>query len=413
MFTKHAPHRLIFRAIKYGLPALVLSFVLAGCAGGSGAPTATARAGDTPQPTLAPPPFSEPKEPITPANAPRLAYLGRLDNPFSAPSTVFAHAFSPDGTRLVGLNNDLVLMWNLVTGRVAFSMQRRDEVQVFFSPFKDEFYTLSSGGFINVHNVADGAMLNGMSAGVAFSGAHAYDSERGILVLGGDNGNVQAWNLEARTSLATFRAHETDIAALTLSADGTRLATASESGEVRVWDVSDWLTRTLVNTLSVTSAGVTALAFSPDNAQLTVGTLAFVETFSVAEARTLYALAVGVGGTSDLMRYSPDGKSLMTGGGEADLTILSAQTGAIVAQLNGVQGERISAAFNASGELMVTTAYEKSITLWNLSQATETTLPAAPLRLGTTRITSVDWTADGFLIAFFDANGSVYLWGIP
>jgi WD40 repeat protein len=326
---------------------------------------------------------------------------------------VFAHAFSPDGTRLVGLNNDLVLMWNLVTGRVAFSMQRSSEVRVFFSPFKGEFYTLSQSGFINVHSVDDGAMLNGMSAGLVFNGAYAYDSERGILVLGGEAGSVQAWDLEARTSLATFKAHEADVAALTLSADGTRLATASESGEVRVWDVSDWRGRASLNTFNVTSAGVTALAFSPSKAQLTVGTLAFVETFNLAEARTLYALAVGVGGTRDLMRYSPDGKYLMAGGGEADLTIMDALTGAIVVQLNGVQGERVGAAFNASGELMVTTAYEKSVTLWNLSQATETTLPAAPLRLGTTRITSVDWTSDGFLIAFFDANGSVYLWGVP
>ena len=56
-------------------------------------------------PTVAPPEYVEAAQPVSHENAARLSYLGRLDQPGRA-STIFAHTFSPDGTRLAALNNE-------------------------------------------------------------------------------------------------------------------------------------------------------------------------------------------------------------------------------------------------------------------------------------------------------------------
>ncbi len=389
---------------------LLLSVFLASCGGGEANPTATPRPQDTPQPTLAPPAYGEPSAPITAQNAPQLAYLGRLDNTASSASSVFAHAFSLDGTRLVGLNNDLIIMWNLVTGNTVFTAGRRFDVRVFFSPNKDEFYTVTSDGFIAIYDTERGSTLNTLTLAVTLDNAMAHDDENGWLAVGGTGGDVQVWDVSERLSKATFKAHETTVTAIAFNADGTQLATAGGDGFVRVWD---WQTRAQLNEFNLNEAGVIALAFSPDGTQITAGTSAYVETYTLTENRALYALAVGVGGTRDIMRYSPNGEYLLSGGGEADLTVMNAQTGVVVAQIVEVKGERIGATFGTDGNLMITSAFDVGVSLWDISQATESTIPSAKLAIGTNRITGVAWTRDGFLMAFFDANGSVYLWGIP
>ncbi|MFQ3674796.1 MAG: WD40 repeat domain-containing protein, partial [Aggregatilineales bacterium] len=70
------------------------------------------------------------------------------------------------------------------------------------------------------------------------------------------------------------------------------------------------------------------------------------------------------------------------------------------------------ARFSADGALLATTVLDGPVTLWNIAEATEDTIPSARLLVGSTRITGLEWSDDGFTLAFFDANGLVYLWGI-
>jgi len=76
-------------------------------------------------PTVPAPDFTEPSMPISAENINAIQYLGRLDAP-GQPSTVFRYDISPDGTRLAGLNNDLLVGWDLLTGNVIFSTSRAD-----------------------------------------------------------------------------------------------------------------------------------------------------------------------------------------------------------------------------------------------------------------------------------------------
>src|SRR4051812_48711478 len=114
-------HTLLFSAF-----ILVL---LAACTPSTVSPTATVPPAGTfvPQqrdlPTLPPPAWVPVAQEIKLANVTNIAYLGRLDAK-STPSTVFAYAFSPDGSRLVGLNNEQLIGWDLVTGKLLFNTAR-------------------------------------------------------------------------------------------------------------------------------------------------------------------------------------------------------------------------------------------------------------------------------------------------
>ncbi|MCS6835939.1 MAG: WD40 repeat domain-containing protein [Anaerolineae bacterium] len=375
-------------------------------------PTATARAvidSRTPQPTLPPPPYREPSGPIDASNAQGLAYLGRLDAT-GAPSSIFSYAFALDGSRLAALNNNSLLVWSLVDGRLSLNVPRNQAVRVYYASDLEEVYTVTERGEVVIRDPDTGREVNRFFSDIQYNNVAAYDAERDLLALAGRSGLVQVWDAAERTARARLEAHRGPINALAFSNDGARLASAGVDGIVRIWD---WSARQQMAQFDLKDGGVGALAFSPDGQQVVVGTSQYIAVWNVADSSLRYSLAVGFGGSADVLRYSPDGRSIITGGYEADMLLVSADDGQVIAQLPDVRGERVSATFSLDGSLLATSTLDGQARLWNLSSLTAETIASAPLDVAAQRLTDVTISPDGFLLAFFDANGSVLLWGLP
>ncbi|XWX03123.1 hypothetical protein VZO05_11480 [Aggregatilineales bacterium SYSU G02658] len=400
--------------MRMAIGCLMLAVLLAACSAppqpDRNEPMPTPRALDTPLPTLPPPPFQAADTRITAQNAEQLRYLGRLSTDAARPSSIFAHTISLDGTRLAALNNDLLVVWNLTTGVVAFTKGRLGATRVFYSPDKVEIYTLGAEGLVRVHNADTASDLNQFQLGVAYSGASAFYEEEGWLAVGGLDGRLQVWDTPARQSLSRWDAIRAQITAVAFDTTGERLLSAADDGTVQVWD---WRARRLIASYRTQFPNVVAVAFSPDGSQFSLVTPFYLETYSLRENRFLWTIEIGVSDTSDVFRYSPDGRFVLTGGNEeTPITVLNAADGTVKAQLPQTTGTRTAARFSADGALLATTVLDGQVTLWNIAEATEDTIPSARLLVGSTRITGVEWSGDGFTLAFFDANGQVYLWGI-
>ena len=76
------------------------------------------------------------------------------------------------------------------------------------------------------------------------------------------------WNLCRGEQLAALSGHEKTVTCTAFSPDGTRLATSSQDGTVRIWDV---LRRQPVITLKITGNAVWSVAFTPDGRGLLIG----------------------------------------------------------------------------------------------------------------------------------------------
>lgn len=359
------------------------------------------------QPTVSPPPWVEADDVITLDNAPQITYLGRLDGK-STPSTVFDHAFSPDATRLAGLNNDQAIGWDLVTGDVIFTTARGQATRIFYAPDKTEIYTMDDTGKVNVHEADGGVFQAGFQGHPAYSGSAAFQRDLGMLALGGLNGEVKVWDPLTRESLVTFRAQELRVNALAFSPDGDLLATAGDERIAKVWN---WQARTELGVFDVEGKNIVTLAFSPDGSQLAVGTTLDISLWSLADGTRQYILEIPVGGASEALLYSPDGKYLLSAGRNADASLWDPQTGELMATLPGVGEERTSVAFSPDGNMVVSSVLGGQVNLWDLTRITGTTVNQAKIDAGS-QIYAVDWSSDGRLVALFDASGPVHLWGI-
>lgn len=356
-------------------------------------------------PTLVPPQWVPAGEQIALANVEQIAYIGRLDA-LSTPSTVFAYAFSTDGTRFVGLNNEQIIGWDLLTGHLIFNTGRGDALQVFYSADKNDIYTLDNIGTVSVLEATSGRQKTTLNGHDRFNGQTAYFPDEGLLALGGLDGSVKVWDVAARQSLVTIAAHSLQITNIAFNSDGTLLATSSDDGSIKLWD---WRTRT--NRVTFNSVAY-KLAFAPDSSQIAVGEEQQITLWNTADGTRLHTINTGPRLFSDALEYSPDSQYLVNGGSIPTLTVWDTRTGELVNTLPSAGGEANDVTFSPSGDLLVTSALGGLVSLWDVTQMREELLRRAELNVGTRQILYADWSPDGFLLTLIDATGPVQLWGV-
>ncbi len=403
------------------LMPLLLSLLLlsAACTGADVTPEATLGPGERLTPTPIPldvDGWTLPAGPITLDNAPDLRLLGELRPP-EPPSTVFAYALSPDQTRLAALNNDLLLAWDLIDGDILFSQAREGAVSVYYSPDKDEIYTLDRDGLIGVFDDEDGTALDALRGIDSYAGAAAYDPRGGRLALAATDGRVRVWDLFERQALITLG--EADpaaprIMALAFNPAGERLAVLGEGGLVVLWD---WQADAVLTTISDAGAFFTRAAFSPDGRFLLLAGPTRTAVLDVDSE--VYAALPPTLSAAQVMRFVPDSMYLILQGralNELDSDGLRAwdlAAGTVVGALPDVGSDSASSAVSPDGTLLMTSALDQGVQLWGLDGLAQNTVGRSAFRLERDDVLQVHWTSDGFLVLMFETLGGVQVWGVP
>jgi WD40 repeat protein len=195
---------------------------------------------------------------------------------------VEAAAFGRDGTRLIGVTGNEILVWDVATGKM-LSSHRNPK-----GAFSASKLILSSDGSRSALGLLDGTVqVLDVDSGkdlVQFSGrdadleglnrtihSMAFSADGGQLAAGDLDGWVRLFNLEERKYVGTFGSAEQRqgrAKSLAFNPKGTWVVLGGETGQVQVWDAR---TRRLLRGFPGHRSPVTALAFQTDGRWLASG----------------------------------------------------------------------------------------------------------------------------------------------
>ena len=323
-------------------------------------------------------------------------------------------AFSPDGTTLASATGSEVQLWDAKTWqfKTIFAAHIGGST-VAFSPDGTTF-AAGDGRAVQLWDVATWhpkGLLTGHTGRVT---SIAFSPDSRTLASGSADHTGRLWDVPTRQLTTVLIGHTYGINSVAFSPDGNTLATGNGYWDrtLRLWDVT---TGQQYATFMRRLTSIESVAFSPDGTTLASGnsdgTVLLWDPITGRHKATIAAHA-------DYIRdiaFSPDGRTLAIGGQElatSDRTnnhtvrLLDVATGQRQATLAAHRWDAFSVTFSPDGRTLASGGYDKTVRLWDVP----TRQLKATLVGHTDSVRSVAFSPDGTTLASGSWDGTVLLW---
>ena len=109
--------------------------------------------------------------------------------------------------------------------------------------------------------------------------------------------------------------------------------------------------------------GINEIAYSPDGTKLAVASTIGIWIYNIQTTEELY-LYTGHTGEVLSISFSPDGKTIASGGKDDTIHLLDVDTGQHIRTLSGHQGWGLSVAFSPDGNTIASGSADGTVILW-------------------------------------------------
>ncbi len=345
---------------------------------------------------------------------------------------VYSVHFSPNSKTLASGSKDTsIRIWNVSNGDCLSVLQgHTDGVRcVRYSPDGQLLASCSQDQSIRLwsrlpYATASASQVAGKQSDVRVLHGHtnwvwslAFSPKGDMLASGSDDGTLRLWQVPDGQPINVLDCHTHDVFALAISADGQHLASAGQDQAAHLWNLQGQSLKTLHGFTN----GIQSLSLSPVSVSLPSGvgqTLASRgqdETIhlwhlqlsnnhiSLCPVKTLHTATIALASLS----FSPDGQTLATNRRDGSICMWDVQTGQIN-QWSGHDAPVRAVLFNPRGQTLASGSYDQTVRLWDV----QTHLCLQVLRGHESSIGALAFDLGGQQLASGSFDQTIRLWNL-
>ncbi len=302
-------------------------------------------------------------------------------------------AFSPDGTQVAaGGYGSIIYVWDAPSGELLYEMSSDSTAQIWDLVYTHDgqFLISSTSGSIRFWDLATGEQDGEALTDTGTATRLALHPDGTLLASISDDGFLRFWNVESREAqrdpipLVNARGH-----AAALAQDGTQLVASYDDGSVILWDTATGDSERL----GTHSNGRTVVAVDPSNPNI-------IASGGADDIVRLYDLEAGEGdkevrrferttreytGNVNAVAFSPDGEDIAAAlDGTNDVVRIwptdgSSTVETVLSSPGDGYGRALSVRFDPTDGRRLAVGYaEGTVVIWNTSSVRNLTLEAHP-----------------------------------
>jgi len=316
--------------------------------------------------------------------------------------------FSTDGKRLVTASADgTAKVWDISTESELLTLvgHTASVTDCVFSPDGTLLATTSSDNTVRIWNARNGEQLLALDkTGVGFVEFDPGGTRLAIAISDRADNRVDFIDVNTSHVTLTLNGHEDSVINVTFSKDGSRVATASDDGTVRVWDASNGEEQMMFG-------GETALfsvKFSPDDRLIAAaGYDGRVKIWDM-ESGDLILTLIGHNNSIYFIDFSPDGKYLATASIDGTTKVWDVSDGGNRDWLTLARHNHVvfSADYSPDGKRIATSRWDGTAKVWDST----TGVNLLTLENFTAEVARITYSSDGTKLATADYAGVMKVW---
>ena len=246
------------------------------------------------------------------------------------------------------------------------------------------------------------------------------DAVNGVVLLSGerliasasDDGTIRVWDLITGQLVRTVKAHEAKVGTIALSSDGRYVASGSKpdlssaraisNSEIKIWDAGTWSELLRIDT--ETPNWPLRLLITPDSDRVIAACFSEHFVWDLHTGKTVSSWKTT--GNVRALAVTPDGSKVLCGSSSYDVEIWDVETGRQLAVLDNNEGAIYAFAITPDGRYVICADDGGGISIWDLNRGQQVNRFNAHDSL----ISSLKLTADGRRLISGSCDCTIKVW---